>query len=661
MLLPLLLLPAVVCVGGGRSSLTAAAAASSSSAGTSPPWVPPPADSPLLMPFLHDTSRPKLAFSTWVGWYMGGGLNETSLFAQVEAMADKLRPHGWTHILHDCESAALTLFLLAGAPALTPTLNLSHADGWQVCGSTYSVQEGCIHVDAYGRLYPSWERYPSTTIGGNLTTGSWKPFTDRVHAKGLAYGLHLMHGIPKLAVNKKLPIINSSYTADEIVSTPLCATFIPDHWAINSSHPGAQLYYDSVISKWAEEGIDFIYLDGIVGANMAKCGCHVAAAELVSDSLRRLGNGMHLFISAGPPDMSIGCPFEVLTELAPYVRVGSDTVDSWAGSIEAGFSKFTRLTAPSIGPHHFGDLASLMVVSAGHPHVSSAAQFRSDLPSYPLSGLPVSRHECHTALLLLQGHCHRNGEEPGPDYYIPSAESHMTEDEVFSYASMVAIFRSTWWPSGVLSDMTNFQMKLLTNDDVIRVTMASSRTRQVIDASSKSFAGPGIVWTADDDVDTDVKYLLLVNLGANTTRVAVELPQLGIPAAHACLLSELWNGTVLGRSAVGSVAATLRSHASLFVKISSCARLKSDDDDDGIAATCADPTDCTDDLQRAIFAAHYPVGSGRLLVPPLPNSAPWIVRPIFLNVSDVRITFAPGVEVLAMRDQFRGERFKQQK
>jgi hypothetical protein len=32
-----------------------------------------------------------------------------------------------------------------------------------------------------------------------------------------------------------------------------------------------------------------------------------------------------------------------------------------------------------------------------------------------------------------------------------------------------------------------------------------------------------------------------------------------------------------------------------------------------------------------------------------------------LNVSDVRITFAPGVEVLAMRDQFRGERFKQQK
>eukprot|EP00663_Eupelagonemidae_sp_cell21sb_P009212 gene9212-biopygen6095 len=33
--------------------------------------------------------------------YMDGGLNETSLFAQVEAMATTLRPHGWTHVLHD--------------------------------------------------------------------------------------------------------------------------------------------------------------------------------------------------------------------------------------------------------------------------------------------------------------------------------------------------------------------------------------------------------------------------------------------------------------------------------------------------------------------------------------------------------------------------------
>ena len=44
-----------------------------------------------LLPFLRNTRRPKLAYSTWVGWYEDGGLNETSLFEQVGAMAETLR------------------------------------------------------------------------------------------------------------------------------------------------------------------------------------------------------------------------------------------------------------------------------------------------------------------------------------------------------------------------------------------------------------------------------------------------------------------------------------------------------------------------------------------------------------------------------------------
>ena len=181
-----------------------------------PPWVPPAPGSPQLLPFLRNTSRPKLAYSTWVGWYMGGGLNESSLYAQVEAMADQLRPHGWTHILHDCAPCAPTARPPLSPP--TPTLTAHPriaswppppADGWQVCGTTFAVQEGCIRVDANGRLYPSWERYPSTSVDGHHT-GTWAPFVERVHAKGIAFGLHLMHGIPKLAHDLKLPILDVS-------------------------------------------------------------------------------------------------------------------------------------------------------------------------------------------------------------------------------------------------------------------------------------------------------------------------------------------------------------------------------------------------------------------------------------------------------------------
>jgi transposase len=42
-------------------------------------------------------------------------------------------------------------------------------------------------------------------------------------------------------------------------------------------------------------------------------------------------------------------------------------------------------------------------VSAGHPPISSAAQFQSDIASYSLSGLPISRHESHTALVFAAG------------------------------------------------------------------------------------------------------------------------------------------------------------------------------------------------------------------------------------------------------------------
>eukprot|EP01043_Picozoa_sp_COSAG02_P026124 COSAG02_NODE_1495_length_12314_cov_33.691691_7_plen_795_part_00 len=95
------------------------------------------------------------------------------------------------------------------------------------------------------------------------------------------------------------------------------------------------------------------------------------------------------------------------------------------------------------------------------------------------------------------------------------------------------------------------------------------------------------------------------------------------------------------------------------IGLNEVATLKTDDvghqsNTGAILAACADPVDCTYDLQQAILKAHSPVGPGALLVPLLSGNRPWIVRPIFLNVSDIRITFARGVEILAKRDHFHG-------
>eukprot|EP01045_Picozoa_sp_COSAG04_P005318 COSAG04_NODE_245_length_18929_cov_6.708391_4_plen_3740_part_00 len=84
-------------------------------------------------------------------------------------------------------------------------------------------------------------------------------------------------------------------------------------------------------------------------------------------------------------------------------------------------------------------------------------------------------------------------------------------------------------------------------------------------------------------------------------------------------------------------------------------RLDSLDGAQAHTAVCTNATDCTSDLQNAIINAHWPAGPGLLRVPALPNGADWIVRPIFLNRSNLVIVFARGATVMAMRNQFRGE------
>mmetsp|Transcript_128507 Transcript_128507/g.240440 ORF Transcript_128507/g.240440 Transcript_128507/m.240440 type:complete len:527 (+) Transcript_128507:100-1680(+) len=491
------------------------------------PWAPPPADSPDLIAHLRDTSRPKLAYSTYIAWYEDGGMNESALLHEAEFMANRLRQHGWTLVLHDY--------------------------GWQVCGTTYNITPistptklGCYHLDQYGRLLPAPQRYPSTA-----KDGSWKPIADKMHAVGMGFGLHLIHGVPIIAAQKKLPVLGTNFTLDQLVAQK-CPSFIADHWIINASHPAAQAYYDSMVSMWADAGIDFIYFDGVEGSD---CGCQAGAVSLLSSAMKRLGKGMFMYTSFGPPSAASGCSFEELSELAAYVRVGGDTQDFWDDAMQLGFSGYTRTVAPLLKPHHFGDLASTMI---GKVHC------RLGTPG------------CGT----------------GPDYFIPSNRSALTKDEVISDVALNAIFRSTWWHAGAFSYSNDWDLSMMTNDDVIRITMMSTNTRQVPTSitTPASWDGPGVVWTGDDTVE-DWKYVLMVNMcpctstalkcwpcpadPATEVSVDVDFLALGLTPSTSCEVTELWGSKSMGR-VYGKLHASLRSHASLLVKLSNCTGPTSD-------------------------------------------------------------------------------------
>ena len=454
-----------------------------------------------LLRRLRDTSVPRLAYSTWVAWYLEGGLDESVLFDQAQAMATHLLPFGWNLVLHDY--------------------------GWQVCGSTAHPQMGCVRVDANGRLYPDPERYPSTALPGGRD-GDFGPFISRVHALGIGFGLHLMHGVPKLAVADKLPIAGSNYTAADIADTS-CATFIPDHWAVNGSHPGAAAYYDSVVAKMAGWGVDFIYFDGV-----PDCGrCHLDALRLLTNSAKRLGDGMFVYMSYG--DTAV-CPVaDVMAAGAAYVRVACDTVDNWPSLLSNFYAAADA--APLAGPGHFVDLASLMV-----------------------------------------GAVHRDGGAPGPDYVIPSAQSALTEDEVVAYASLVAMARSTWWPSGALTAMTPFMLGLLTNPEVLALATDGALCLQQSRVVAAD-AAAGHVWVASSapgcgGADGEYHYVLLANPGNEQVSAPVivnaSFAALGVGAGdQRCVLRDLWQRQDVG-VVEGGLAVLLRPHAAFLGKLINC-------------------------------------------------------------------------------------------
>ena len=84
---------------------------------------------------------------------------------------------------------------------------------WWTSSGTSPARAGILPADAplvmdeWGRLLPAPNRFPSAADGAGF-----KPLADYVHGKGLKFGIHLMRGIPRQAVARKLPVKGTSVT-----------------------------------------------------------------------------------------------------------------------------------------------------------------------------------------------------------------------------------------------------------------------------------------------------------------------------------------------------------------------------------------------------------------------------------------------------------------
>jgi hypothetical protein len=182
-------------------------------------------------------------------------------------------------------------------------------------------------MDDHGRLVPAVNRFPSAAGDRGFA-----PLAADVHAMGLKFGIHLMRGIPRLAVKRNLPILGTPYRAADIADTTSTCTWNPDMYGVDMRRPGAQAYYDSVFALYASWGVDFIKMDDMSRPYDA----HAPEIEAAHRAIARTGRPMVLSLSPGETPVSRA---EHVRRHAQMWRISDDFWDEWH-MLEA---QFTRL------------------------------------------------------------------------------------------------------------------------------------------------------------------------------------------------------------------------------------------------------------------------------------------------------------------------------
>lgn len=326
-----------------------------------------------------------------MGWNSWDGfattVTETQTRGQIDVMADKLRKFGWQYIVVDIQ--------------------------WyepNATGFDYR-KDANLEFDAFGRLQPAVNKFPSAANGKGF-----KPLADYAHRKGLKFGIHLMRGIPRQAVAAKTPIKGTKYTAADIADLKSTCPWNGDMYGVDMTKPGAQNYYNSVFSQFAEWGVDFIKVDDLSRPY------HQAEIEAIRKAIDQAKRP--IVFSTSPGETPVGAGPHV-QEHANMWRISDDFWDDW----RALTSQFRRLRdwTPYRAPGHFPDADML-----------------------PLGVLEMGRRR-----------------------------TRFTPDEQVTLMTLWSIARSPLMIGADLTKLDAFTLGLLTNPEVLQVDQASVNNREL--------------------------------------------------------------------------------------------------------------------------------------------------------------------------------------
>lgn len=422
-------------------------------------------------------ATPPMGWNSWDSF--GTTIKEDDVKANADWMAKNLKPYGWQYVVVDME--------------------------WFVTNPRASgnSKESKFTLDQYGRYIPAENRFPSSA-----NDEGFRPLAAYIHSLGLKFGIHILRGIPKEAVQKNLPIDGSSYHAADAADTSDACPWNPDNYGTDHSKPAAQAYYDSIAKLYASWDVDFIKVDCI--ASRPYKGDDI---RMLSTALSKTGRPIVLSLSPG------AAPMDKVGEMRKYAqmwRISDDVWDLWHSNVpypQGLGDQFPRVAQwePLVEPGHWPDSDMLPLGYLG-----------------PAPGLGEAR------------------------------QTKFTHDEQRTLVTLWSMFRSPLMVGANLPKNDEWTTSLLTNAEVIAVDQHSKGNRML-----KS-EGNLVIWSAQPETGTG-EYIALFNVGESSQTAHVSWKDLGIQGAKH-KLRDLWLHQDLGSA--DAIATSIPVHGCVLYKIS---------------------------------------------------------------------------------------------
>lgn len=368
--------------------------------------------------FHNWAATPPMGWNSWDCF--GPTVTEAEVKANADYMAKYLKPYGWDYIVVDIR--------------------------WYVGNDKahgYNEKDPDYVLDQYGRFMPAANRFPSAAGGKGF-----KPLADYLHNKGLKFGIHIMRGIPVIAVKQNLPIKGTNFTAKDIYSDKDQCKWLRDMYTVIPSKPGAQEYYNSLFELYASWGLDFVKIDDLSSPIYFE-----GEIDMIRKAIDRTGR--KIVLSTSPGETPIAHANHVQKNANMWRTVG-DFWDSWQ-QLKEHFEIFDRWNKwRAFGAYPDGDMLPMGKI-----------------------GIRAERGDPRMTAF--------------------------TKDEQYTLMTLWTIFKSPLMFGGNLPDNDPFTLSLLTNKNVLKVLNESTNNKPLFSDKEKA------AWMADEP-KTGAKYLAVFNI-----------------------------------------------------------------------------------------------------------------------------------------------------